>query len=602
MRRFRPTLVASGLALALSAGTASAQFTNTYTFGDSLSDAGQYGSRFTTNPGLTPPMYIGQNWGITSTPSFYGGNDYAQGGARVNSPSPLVPPGVPDFSIAQQVDQFLAKGPINSNALYQIQGGANDIFTLAQQYLGGQITLEQVQAGVTQAALDLAAQAGKLKAAGAQYVILQTLPDIGKTPFAASLGAQATFSQLSSLFNTTLNGAVGAAGLHVIQFNMTALLSEVIANPSLYGFTNTTVPACTTASSLQCTPATLVPAPPGVNPALDYVYADSVHPTTGSWLLASQAMISMITGPQQMALLGEAPMDVERANWRTLDGRMMSMINSTSAPGKLQAWAAYDYADADTTGNGVSGNGNLNTISVGGDMKVTDRLLAGIQFAYTEDKGNFGNSSGDFKLREPMITFYGGYGEGPWYVGATLGSGSLDYSTTRNIELGATTRTESGSTRGYHNVGRLLGGYWFRYKDWDHGPFAKLTYEQIVVRQFSENGNDSTALTYDQQKNDAFWSSLGWNLTGVVNGFRPFARATWEYNFQNDTRQVTAKSNSTNGWYTVPGFEQDDNWWLFDLGVSRDFGRVTGFVAGNASAGKGDGDYWAVTVGIRAPL
>jgi hypothetical protein len=52
----------------------------------------------------------------------------------------------------------------------------------------------------------------------------------------------------------------------------------------------------------------------------------------------------------------------------------------------------------------------------------------------------------------------------------------------------------------------------------------------------------------------------------------------------------------------VPGFVQVDNWWLFDLGVSRDFGGVTGFVSGNASAGKGDGDYWGVTVGIRVPL
>jgi len=448
--------------------------------------------------------------------------------------------------------------------------------------------------------LDLAQQAGKLKAAGARYLIVQAVPDAGKSPAAAAFGpaAQAGVTQLSQLFNTTLNAAIGQAGLQVIQFNTYAFLNEVIANPALYGFVDATHVACTTASAFDCNGSTLV-AP---NANLDYVFADGKHGTTGTYLALSQAMISMITGPQQMALLGEAPMDVERANWRTLDGRMMSMINSSSAPSKLQAWAAYDYADADTVGNGVSGNGNLNTISVGGDMKVTDKLLAGIQFAYTEDKGNFGNNAGDFKLREPMITFYGGYGEGPWYVGATLGSGSLDYSTTRNIELGATTRTESGSTRGYHNVGRLLGGYWFRYKDWDHGPFVKLTYEQIVVRQFSENGNDSTALTYDQQKNDAFWSSLGWNLTGVVNGFRPFARATWEYNFQNDTRQVTAKSNSTNGWYTVPGFEQDDNWWLFDLGVSRDFGKVTGFVAGNASAGKGDGDYWAVTVGIRAPL
>ena len=61
MRRFRPTLVAGALAFALSAGTASAQFTNAYILGDSLSDGGQYGgARFTTNPGLVTPMLVGQ--------------------------------------------------------------------------------------------------------------------------------------------------------------------------------------------------------------------------------------------------------------------------------------------------------------------------------------------------------------------------------------------------------------------------------------------------------------------------------------------------------------------------------------------------------------
>jgi outer membrane lipase/esterase len=109
-------------------------------------------------------------------------------------------------------------------------------------------------------------------------------------------------------------------------------------------------------------------------------------------------------------------------------------------------------------------------------------------------------------------------------------------------------------------------------------------------------------LTFGQQKVDTFLSSVGWQVAGNVSGFRPFARATWEYNFDGDTRQVSAKANSLNGVYVVPGFEQDDNWWLFDAGVSREFGKVTGFLSGNASAGKGDGDYWAVTLGIRVPL
>lgn len=600
MRRFRPMLVAGALSAALCAGAASAQFSGAYIFGDSLSDGGQYGARFTTNPGLVAAMYVTQNWGITTTPSFTGGNNYAQGGALINAPQSGLPPGTPNLSIAQQVNQYLGKGPVDPNALYQIQGGGNDIQALFGRFAAGQITQAQLQAGVTQAAIDLATQVGKLRVAGAQYIVLQNLPDVGKSPRAAALGpaAQAALSSLSTLFNSTLDAAVGSAGLQVIPLNASALLSELLTTPALYGFANTTSAACTTPSALNCTPSTLV-AP---NANLSYIFADGLHGTTGTNLVFAQAIVSMITGPQQMAALGEAPMGVERANWRALDGRMVSAINSPATPGKLQTWAAYDYAREDIAGNALSGTGDLNTIAVGGDLRLSDHLLAGAQFGYTEYKGDFGNGGGDFKLREPMFTVYSGFGQGPWYGGFTLGFGSLDYSTNRTFAMGATTRTETGKTKGYHNVVRLLGGYWLKYRNWDHGPFAKLTWERIVVREFSENGMDSTSLTYGQQNFDTTKSSLGWQVTGNVSGFRPFARATWEYNFDAETRQVSAKPNTLNGTYVVPGFEQDDNWWLFDLGVSRDFGKVTGFLSGNATGGKGDGDYWAVTLGVRIPL
>jgi outer membrane lipase/esterase len=599
MRRFRPSLVAGAIAFALFSGTASAQFSGTYIFGDSLSDAGQYGARFTTNPGLTAAMYVGQNWGFASTPSFTGGNAYAQGGARVNSPSPLIPAGAPNLSIAQQVSQLLAKGPLDPHAIYQIQGGANDIFVGASQFQAGQITQTQLQTQVGQAALDLAAQVGRLNASGAQFVILQNVPDIGKTPFAASLGQQSSFTALSGLFNSTLNAAVGAAHLNVIQFNASQLLNEIIASPALYGFANTTIPVCTTDSSLQCTPSTL--RAPGGN--LTWVFADGVHPTTGADLLLAQAIESMITGPQQMAALADAPMGVERANWRAIDSRMMSGIDTPAAKSKFQAWASYDYASEDISGTGLSTSGYINTVSVGGDMRLSERLLAGVAFGYSQYKGDFSNSGGSFKMNEPMLTFYTGYGDGPWYVGGTLGTGFLDFNNVqRNIQLGATTRSESGSVNGYHNIARILGGYWFKYDNWDHGPFAKLTWEKAVVHQFSENGSDSTALTYGQQENEALISSIGWQLTGNLSGFRPFARVTWEYNFKNDDRQISVTPVGLNGTYFVPVSKPDENYALFDLGVSKDFGGVTGYIAGNASAGKSNGDFWAITVGIRAPL
>jgi hypothetical protein len=46
---------------------------------------------------------------------------------------------------------------------------------------------------------------------------------------------------------------------------------------------------------------------------------------------------------------------------------------------------------------------------------------------------------------------------------------------------------------------------------------------------------------------------------------------------------------------------------LFDLGAATDLGsvgtsKVTGFVSVNATASKGDGNYQAITVGVRAAL
>ena len=602
MRRFRPSLVAGAIAMALCTGTASAQFSGTYIFGDSLSDAGQYGARFTTNPGLTASMYVGETFGFTSTPSFTGGNDFAQGGARVNNPQGGLPPGTPDLSIAQQVTAFLPKVAQNPNALYQIQGGGNDLLVLGGQFLQGQITQAQLQAGLAQAAIDLATQVVKLNAAGAQFVVLQNLGDAGKTPYAISLNQQAAFSQLAGLFNTTLNSAVAATGARVIQFNTFKFQNEIVANAAAYGFLNVTQQVCTTQSSLNCTPATLK-TPTG---NLTYFWADGVHPTTGTALILAQAISSMITGPEQVAALGDAPSGVERANWRAIDSRMMSGIDrpaTTANARKLQVWASYDYANEDISGTGLSASGNINTVAVGGDVRLSDKLLAGLAFTYSEYKSDFSNSGGDFKLTEPMMTAYVGFGDGPWYVGGTLGAGYLDVNNfNRNITLGTATRTESGSTTGWHTVVRVLGGYWFKQGEWEHGPFAKLTWEKAAVHQFSEKGNDSTALTYGQQDKEALISSLGWQVTGNFNGWRPFGRATWEYDLKNDERQILVNPVGVAGSYIVPVAKPDSNYALFDLGVSKDFGNVTGYLAGNASAGKSNGDFWAITVGFRLPI
>jgi outer membrane lipase/esterase len=433
-------------------------------------------------------------------------------------------------------------------------------------------------------------------------VMAWNLPDLGRTPYAIASGQAPSISALVSYFNGNLQATLNAVGGNTLRLNTFALYNEILANPALYGITNTTSPACTVSTAYLCTPSTLV----SPNAPQTYLFSNDTHPTTAAHQLLADYALSFIEGPEQMAALGDAPMGVERANWRAIDGRMMSGVDraaSSTTARRFQAWASYDYANEDISGTALSTNGNINTVAVGGDVRLSDKLLAGLAFTYSEYRGDFGNSGGSFKLNEPMLTVYGGYGDGPWYVGGSLGTGFLEYKDIqRNITLGVATRTETGNVNGYHNVARILGGYWFKLGSWDHGPFGKLTWEKAVVHQFSENGSDSTALSYGQQENEALISSLGWQITGNLSGWQPFGRVTWEYNYKNDARILSASPVVLGGTYTLPVSKPDENYALFDLGVSKDFGGVTGYLLGNASAGKSNGDFWAVTVGFRVPI
>jgi outer membrane lipase/esterase len=180
------------------------------------------------------------------------------------------------------------------------------------------------------------------------------------------------------------------------------------------------------------------------------------------------------------------------------------------------------------------------------------------------------NSAGNFKLKENMFTLYGGWGRGPWWAGATVFAGDLDYSVNRNIQILEQHRTEQGSTSGYQYGARALGGYWFQTDRITHGPYLNLVWQKLVVRQFSEQSNDSTALTYGQQNRDSFQSSLGWQGSAQLGIFRPFGRISWEWEKDDGERNVTASPVAAGGTYSVGGFKPDSNWELFNLGASVD--------------------------------
>ena len=184
MRIFTRTALATALALGLAA-PAMAQFSNVYFFGDSLTDMGSYKpvlppgtGMFTTNPGPVWAQPFAQSFGFSASPANQGGNDYAYGGARVTlSPGyPATAPTGAAVPVATQIQQLLAKGPLDSNAIYSVWAGANDLFVQLSDVQSGAITAAQAQANLATAATQLAQQVGVLRAAGAQYILVGNIP------------------------------------------------------------------------------------------------------------------------------------------------------------------------------------------------------------------------------------------------------------------------------------------------------------------------------------------------------------------------------------------------------------------------------------------
>jgi len=354
------------------APTTKGSFTAVVSFGDSLSDAGTYapatslsgngqapffGGRFTTNDGSTNLVwveYLAANLGIALTPAEVGfagtsvkcpaaavpalANSctaYGQGGARVTDPNGIgKASGALTVPVKTQIANHLARfASFKASDLILVYAGNNDVFTQFSAFASnaaqiqadaaaGRITPDQAnnlllnaqlaaQGGMKQAALELAAYVrDEILAKGGQYVAVILLSDIADTPFGNSpqvVPARSVLSGLSDNFNLWLRE--GLTNQPVQLIDAWSIFKDSYQNPTKYGITNNTIPACdaakiqavtggavTDGSSLFCNATAGAPYN-GIRTGADihtWQFADSVHPTTAGHLLVNQAFLAQL--------------------------------------------------------------------------------------------------------------------------------------------------------------------------------------------------------------------------------------------------------------------------------------------------------------------
>lgn len=330
-------------------------------FGDSLSDGGTYMranqqilaanvnpalvaapvGKFTNSPGAIWVEALGTALNVAVVNERYeygaasplaatngansaaGATNYAQGGSRVAGfpgvgCTPLVNnqcTGQAAVPVTVQVDRALAKGPFTASDLVFLWAGANDVFfntsvanaelVATGTALGRPLTAAETQGIVgkyviemEKAAIDLVTQIKRVQAAGAQRVVVMTIPNAAQSPFGVVSGpaAQGLITALANGFNNSLRNELSLKDLGVLLFDAGALASSYYTKPAENGFTNVAIPVCNVPTALGSSSSFCFTGGPFINPvpAATSMFADGVHPSLASHAKFGTAMLEAL--------------------------------------------------------------------------------------------------------------------------------------------------------------------------------------------------------------------------------------------------------------------------------------------------------------------
>lgn len=613
--KIKPRAVIAILLAGLIGGAQAGNYSNVYFFGDSLTDSGVYGplvggnNHFSTNPGKVWSQNLGASYGTAVTPAYAAagtgpgpapyafssignGNNFGVGSSRINAAAAGQGINIPPVS--GQVSDLLARGPLDSKALYAISGGHNDVFT---QLSGGAGAIP----GIVTAAHDLTAQIVRLQSAGARHLIVIGIMDLTKVPIASirtEVPSPALLGDLVSTFNTTLEA--GLAGKNLLYFDTGRLLNTVIANPAAYGITNTTTPACGPLPkvSLGCSP------PVGTE---GYLFADVRHPSAKFHQIMSDWIYASLEGASRVGLMSQVPLGRSGAQWRSIDGRLNEFQNFGYKGQGFFVTGDYASSQTDAYAGMPSAEGSGGSLIMGYERAFSDHLFAGITLGYGNAPFDLGNNQGTVKYNEWALSAFASQKFGALYVNGLATYSWLDYESKRKIALGPFNTSEQGNTRGKQFGVKGQAGYNFTLGNIIHGPLVGLAWERVNVNGFSEQSSSETAMTFGDQRRESLRSRLGWQVAAETSvaavKIRPYAQLSYDYEHKKDEQTYRAGFVGGNSSMEMKTANQTGGHGTLIAGVSAELGKGMRLgVSGSTTISQPGAKNSAINLTLSAPF
>ena len=467
-----------------------------------------------------------------------------------------------DGYLVDRARQGLGADP---NALYYITGGGND-------FLQGRI-LNDLQA--QQAASRLVDSVQALQQAGARYIVVWLLPDLGLTPATFGGPLQPFASQLSGTFNAELTAQLSQAGANVIPLNIPLLLGRH-GQP---GFLR-----------------------PGRRPEPDrhLFQRQRLHHEPDLRDQRQHARPEQTAVQRQRAPDHHRPAPDRRLHLFAAVGALGLTLLPEMAHGTLRAyqdelrsqWQA-DWENWQNVGQWrgfVGGGGQRLDFDSPGQRRQRRRqwlqpdpwrqlphrrgLARRGRRRFLPAEAGSRRQDSDYRMNSYMASAFVQYQETRWWADAALTGGYLDYDDLkRKFALGGGERSE-GDTNGHLWAFSARLGYDIAQQadsPWHLSPFVSADYARVEVDGYSEKGASATALDYDDQKRSS--KRLGAGLQGKYafgSDTQLFAEYAHEREYEDDTQDLTMSLNSLPGnRFTLEGYTPQDHLNRVSLGFSQ---------------------------------
>ena len=560
------------------------RFSSLFVFGDSLSDPG---NRFALSGGTrpaTPPYFEGRSSNGPVAPELLSGLlGFAVNNATNFAIAGATTSGVPASVLgADQLGKFQIKfGTVPGGALVEIYAGANDYSPIP---LGNQAGITAL---VNSTVADLNTAVTQLAHAGGKVFLVPGL-DLGYAPmygFTNSAAVAAVATEHNRTLLATLAALRSSLGVQIVYVDTQALYNDIRAHPSVYGFTDLTVPclASGTTSPTGACGTTLVN---GTYPSNGVLYFDGVHPTEQAQRLIAEfdaASISAeLEAPRAAAAAPQLAFANIAAQQHALLDRLTALrlglddaafappVASTPQPRLASAGMLADASDTrpqlaqsvnltrDLTlsfeGAYVFGrNGGTTTqtgfdygtyiASIGLDDRLSPTMIVGGAVTVADGDATLDLGDGHTKVRNYMVSLYGTWFRDGAFADGLVGASYDDYYDISRATSFPIYPIATASPGGYSAFAAADGGYLFDLEVARLGPLVGIRYTHSAVGGYQETGASMLDLAVGSQSADSVVGSLGFEATSrfMVAGYEiiPNARLTLENEFANGARSVT---------------------------------------------------------------